>query len=412
MNTMILGKGQYYSLDTYKTKLNNNVLVTGASGSGKTRNLVTPNLLLATGSYIVSDPKGSLYDAYGPYLKSKGYTVKKLDFTDPANSCRYNFFRYIHNSTDIMKIAHMLIYQDHSGNRNLDPFWDESAQLLVQAILSYLKEDKLYADQNLQGIMKVLRTCQISEDTLDYTCPLDIIMDNLEKKNKNSEAVKLYRMVRCSADKTFRSILITIFAKLGAFDTPELRKMMKRDDTDFHSIGSQKTAFFVVVSDTDRSMDPLADLFFSQAMNELCLYADKECGGRLPVPVRFFLDDFATNCRIADFPRMIASIRSREISVMLMIQAESQLEESYDKDAKTIIGNCDTYVYLGCNDVDTAKSITDRCDIPVKKVLYMPLGSCLIFRRGQAPITCELFNLENMLRQKGLMPQDTEGRAI
>jgi type IV secretion system protein VirD4 len=195
---------------------------------------------------------------------------------------------------------------------------------------------------------------------------------------------------------------------LGRFDTPELNEMTATDDLCISSIGKQKTALFVVVSDTDRSLDGLVNVFFTQAMNELCRVADRECEDNcLPVPVRFILDDFATNCKIEEFPRMIASIRSRGISTMLMIQAESQLTESFGGDGKTIIGNCDTYVYLGGNDVDTAKAVAERCDVPVKKVLNMPVQTNWIFRRGQAPINARNFNLDELLKEKKLLEEQT-----
>ena len=223
-----------------------------------------------------------------------------------------------------------------------------------------------------------------------------ILMNEIGRRNSRDFAYKQYLKYRTGAGKTIRSILITANTKLGAFDTVELNRMMGRSEIDFARIGRQKTAIFVVVSDTDRSMDTLANIFFTQAMNELCLYADTECSDqRLPVPVRFILDDFATNCKIVDFPRMISSIRSRGISVMLLLQAEGQLRSSYGNDAPTIISNCDTYVYLGGNDPDTANAIAIRCDLPLRKILYMPVGTNWIFRRGQLPVNGRNFVLED-----------------
>lgn len=399
-NTMILGKNQYYSLDCYKTQLNNNVLVVGTSGAGKTRSIVTPNLLQATGSYVVSDPKGTLYTKYKSRLEKEGYVVKKLDFTEPDNSAHYNFFRYIRNTQDIVKIAHMLIYQKKNGGHS-DPFWDEAAQLLIQAMIAYLREATPQKDHNLSSIQKLVSLCQLEGD-MDYgKTPLDEMIMEHGKKNPESYAVSAYTKFRVAASKTLRSILITINARLGSYDTPELGIMMKNDDIDITSIGQQKNALFVVVSDTDRSLDGLVNIFFSQAMNELCRYADKECeDGCLPIPVRFILDDFATNCKIEEFPRMIASIRSRGMSTMLLIQSEAQLKEGYGADDKTIIGNCDTYVYLGGNDVDTAKSVAERCDVPLRKILNMPVGTNWIFRRGQEPVNGVNFNLEELLSKE------------
>ena len=207
-----------------------------------------------------------------------------------------------------------------------------------------------------------------------------------EKVNERSFAVKQYKKFRIAAGKTLMSILITLNAKLGYYDTAEINEMTSTDDINIAGIGQKKTALFVVVSDTDRSLDGLANIFYGQAMNELCRYADMECENqKLPVPARFILDDFATNVCIHDFPKMISSIRSRGISAMIIIQAESQLNALYKEDANTIICGCDTLVYLGGNDVDTAKSISERCNQPLSKVLNMPINKEWIFRRGEMP---------------------------
>ena len=405
-NTLILGQNQFYSLNCYETQLNNNVLVVGTSGSGKTRSIVTPNLLQATGSYVVSDPKGNLYRKYKAYLKKQGYIVKKLDFTDPEHSAHYNFFHYIHSTQDIVKIAHMLIYQRKEGGHS-DPFWDEAGQLLLQAIIAYLREEWGPGEQNLHRMMEIISLCQAEGDLDNHKTILDRLMEEVGKQNKDSYAFSTYTKFRVAASKTLRSILITVNSRLGAFDTPELNTMTATDDIRIAALGQKKTALFVVVSDTDRSLDGLANIFFTQAMNELCRYADKHCKDNcLPVPVRFILDDVATNCKIDEFPRMSSSIRSRGISTMLMIQAESQLTEQYGYDGKTIIGNCDTYVYLGSNDVDTAKAVAERCDVSVKKVLNMPVGTNWLFRRGQAPVHGRNFVLEPFLSEKNLIKRE------
>ena len=393
-NSMLLAHDRFYSLDTHETQLNNNVLVVGTSGSGKTRSIVIPNLLMATGSYVVSDPKGNLYNKYKQYLETKGYEVKKLDFTDPKHSMHYNFFNYINNTQDILRVAHMLIYRYAPGSRTVDPFWDEASQLLLQAIMAYMIEAYKPNERNLHNILKLAALCRIDEWSSSYDTELDVIFDKYEKEKPDSYAVSMYRKFRIAADKTLKSILISVNARLAPYDTPELNKMMSSDNINITSIGSKKTAVFVVVSDTDRSLDGLVNIFYAQAMNELCRYADKKCKDQcLPVPIRFILDDFATNCTIAEFPRMIASFRSRNISTMLMIQAESQLTQCYGYDAKTIIGNCDTYVYLGGNDVETAHAVAERCDIPMKKILNMPVGTNWIFRRGQEPYNGRNFDL-------------------
>ena len=402
-NEMIIAEGVSYSLNCYETKLNNNVLVVGTSGAGKTRSIVTPNLLQATGSYIVSDPKGNLYEKYGPYLKNQGYEVKKLDFTDPENSAHYNFFKYIRKTQDINKISHMIIYYKGQDGYKPDPFWDEASELLLQALIAYLYEGFRSSEQNLRSVQKLIDACNIDENDSGSATILDKLMEAHEKEYEDSYAVSQYKKFRVAAGKTLKSILISLNARIGQFDTPELRELTKYDTIRISGIGMKPTAVFVVVSDTDRSLDGLANLFFTQAMNELCWQADKRCkGNTLPVPVRFILDDFATNCKIAEFPRMIASIRSRGISTMLMIQSEAQLEEGYNKDARTIIGNCDTYVYLGGNDVDTAEAVARRCDVPLKKILNMPVETNWIFRRGQEPVNSKNYNIEHLLKEKNI----------
>ena len=402
-NEMIIAEGVSYSLNCYETKLNNNVLVVGTSGAGKTRSIVTPNLLQATGSYIVSDPKGNLYEKYGPYLKNQGYEVKKLDFTDPENSAHYNFFKYIRKTQDINKISHMIIYSKGQDGYKPDPFWDEASELLLQALIAYLYEGFRSSEQNLRSVQKLIDACNIDENDSGRETILDKLMEAHEKEYEDSYAVSQYKKFRVAAGKTLKSILISLNARIGQFDTPELRELTKYDTIRISGIGMKPTAVFVVVSDTDRSLDGLANLFFTQAMNELCWQADKRCkGNTLPVPVRFILDDFATNCKIAEFPRMIASIRSRGISTMLMIQSEAQLEEGYNKDARTIIGNCDTYVYLGGNDVDTAEAVARRCDVPLKKILNMPVETNWIFRRGQEPVNSKNYNIEHLLKEKNI----------
>lgn len=400
-NDMILAENHYYSMDCYETQLNNNVLVVGTSGSGKTRSIVSPNILQAYGSYIISDPKGNLYQKYKHYLESEGYVVKKLDFIRPERSAHYNFFRYIHSEKDILKIAHMLVYSSSEQGSKVDPIWDQTAELLLTALIGYLYYHAGTADRNLEGLLKLVVACQIDENNSSQKNSLDHIMEEVGKRNSADFSYRQYQMFRLAAGRTLKSILITVTGKLGKYNYSELNRMLASDDVDLVSIGRRKTALFVVVSDTDRSLDELVNIFYTQAMNELCMFADNRCkNNRLPVDVRFILDDFATNCLIDDFPKMIASIRSRGISTMLMIQAESQLTAAYGDDGKTIIGNCDTYIYLGGNDVETAEQVAKRCNLPLQKILEMPVGTNWIFRRGQKAASATNFKLEPFAKEK------------
>lgn len=403
-STLILGEGNYFSLDCYRTKRNNNVLVVGAAGAGKTRSVVIPNLLQATGSYVISDPKGNLYKMYGAYLKRKGYQVRLLNFDDPEHSIGYNFFKYIRSEKDILKLAHMLIYANESKSTKAyggDPFWDEAGQLLLTSLIAYLWKYRPKEEQTVESILKLLTAGALSEYS-NSKSPLDRIMDEVELKDPKSIAAQYYRRYQVGASKTKMSILITLTSHLGALDVGSVRKLLSKDETRIASIGRRKTALFVQVSDTDRSMDSLANIFFTQAMNELCYEADHNCEGyKLPIDVRFILDDFATNVTISDFPRMISSIRSRGISTMLMIQAESQLQACYGADGDTIISNCDSYLYLGTNDINTAHSVSIRANQPLDKILSIPLETGWLFRRGEKPRKIKNFDLEGHLHEWG-----------
>ncbi|MBR5597147.1 MAG: type IV secretory system conjugative DNA transfer family protein [Lachnospiraceae bacterium] len=399
---VILAQDQYYSTDCKKTLINNNVLVVGTAGCGKTRSIVSPNILQASGSYVISDPKGLLHKKYGRYLSRKGYEIKVVDFVHPEDSDPYNFFKYIHSTKDIVKVSHMLMSCCGEGRNSLaDPFWEEAGEILLSALIAYLWEGRPKKEQNLRCILKLLATCEINESYANEKTILDRLFDEVRKRNPNSFAVSQYDKFRLGAGKTLRSVLIVLGTKLGRYDFKEMQKMTASDKINMASIGCRKTAVFVIISDKDRSMDGYANLFFTQTMDELCRYADDRCeNGELPVPVRFIMDDFATNCVIADFPRMIASIRSRRISTMLMVQTESQLEEYYGKDGRTIIGNSDTYIYMGGNDLETARNVAARCDLPLKKILYMPVGTNWIFRRGQLPVNGVNFDLEAFEQEK------------
>lgn len=411
-NDLILGKDRYYSMNDFETQLNNNVLVVGSSGCGKTRSIVSPNILQASGSYVISDPKGTLYKQYGRYLKEKGYEVQVLDFIHPKRSAKYNFFRYINTERDVIKLANILTYVITDEVTN-DTFWDMATELLLSALIAYVKFRRKPHEHTLESVFKLLMACQIDEYNSQMQTPLDRIMEDEHNRYGSSFIYKQYSKFRVAAGKTLKSILVTVSAKLGKFDFDEINQMLCKDELNLVSLGRRNKAIFVIVSDTDRSMDPLANLFYTQAMNELCQYADERCeNGRLPQPVRFILDDFATNCRIENFENMISNIRSRRISAMIMVQAESQLIAGYKESGKTIIANCDTYVYLGGNDLDTAKEVAVRCDLPYKKILNMPIGSNWIFRRGQTPVNGENFRLEDYKRIRYLAEEEQQAIAV
>lgn len=397
----ILADGEFYDFNNYKSGLNDNVLVVGGSGTGKTRSIVCPNLLQAAGSYIVSDPKGNLYDAYHGYLEAKGYRVERLDFVRPERSTvQYNFFAYIRDQTDLLRIAHMLCGTERSYSS--DRFWDQSAEILMQCVISYLVETCDVRDRNLGRVIQLLRCGTRHDDGLStrMNSGLDDLLSEYEKHARDSMAVRCYQSVRMNPGRTWNCIVSTALSRYAAYDTRQVRRLLQRDTVCLGRAGKAKTAIFVVVSDTDRSMDIIANIFFTQAMQELCRVADAREDSRLRIPVRFVLDDFATNVHIDEFPRMISSIRSRGISTMLMIQAEAQLESGYGEDAGTIISNCDSYVYLGGNDIGTAERVGRRCDLPMLDILNMPVGTCWVFRRGQAAHKSTTFALEPFERAR------------
>ncbi len=407
--SMILPDGKRYSLDDYTTRLNNNVLVVGTTGSAKTRTVITPNLLECVGSYVVTDPKGNLYRQWGDYMKHHGYRVVRLSFIHPESSVHYNPLKYVKTTQQIQQLSNSLVYANEFKTQ--DPYWDNTTLMLINSLISYIKETvpENSSYHNFHTILRMLRMAGRDESR---QTALSHLMDKLSMNNHKSWAVKQFMNVNQAPEKTFNTIVSTSVAKFCSIDTEELEKMMKFDEIDLPSIGQRKTAVFVEVSDSDRSMDMLINMFFSQAMNQLCTYADERCkNSQLPIPVRFFMDDFATNCRIANFENMVSNIRSRKISVMLILQSLSQLEESYGKSAHTIADDCDTLIYMGGNDPETAHQIAIRCNKTTQTILHMPLCSSWIFRRGEKPFMCKNFELDDYLAARGIK-QNKHGRIF
>lgn len=381
---LIIAKNCRYSLNDRATRLNNNVLVIGGSGTGKTQTIVSPNLGQAVGSYIVFDPKGQLYGKYGSYLRERGYRIGLLDFTGRKRSMRYNPLAVVNSPREIMAFTEIIVQEKAAHGSKADPFWDKITKSFLNALVGYLCETDALP-KTLESILKLMRDGE--RENTDSKC--SVLFDRftiLKEDDPESWACTQFNNVNVCPNSTYDCVRATLASKFANLDTPEIRAMTACSDIDFKQIGSRKTAVFVTVSDTDRSMDELANMFITQAMQQLCGYADSFKDGRLPVPVRFILDDFATNCRIAEFPRIISAIRSRSVSAMIMIQSEAQLTKYYDSDDKTVISNCDTYVYLGGNDVATARSVSERSNRPLDKILSMPIGTCWVFRRGEFPV--------------------------
>lgn len=391
-NTVIVGDGVSFSLDDYTTKLNNNIVVCGSPGSGKTTGYVLPNIYQAYGSYIVADPKGAVYKKTANYLKRNGYDVKLLDLKNPINKNNsfYNPFHYINSIQDIRTLSSLLALHEKCER---DMFWDRTAETLYNSLIYYLRfctPERMQTFRNLCVLLEMMHIDDASEES-----ELDLLFKKLEAQKPGSYAATEYKKVRCAPTRTLKSIIVTAESKISTLQNPELDTMTCKDNMNLSMTGDKKTAIFVTISDTDRSNDILANIFFTQAMHQLCNHADMECENqRLKYPVRFFLDDFATNMTISEFPRMISSIRSRNISASVIIQSEGQLDKIYGSDSDTILGSCDTWIYFGGNDLRTAKTFAERTGIPVEEVLYQDLGKVRVLRRGQKPIICEQFNMD------------------
>lgn len=391
----ILAKNVTISNDTWKTGLNNNDLIIGPSGAGKTRNYVKPNVLQGNESLIIADTKGSLYEEVGPTLRNNGYKVLLLNFNSIRNSCGYNPLDYIHydkekekySEQDIIKISECLVPK----NPNLkDPFWDNAARLYLSAIISYIMEclpDEEHTLEYVYNMYSIMNTSMFEQ-----------LFTELEEMNPGSYAVRCYKLIKdnTKADKTDACIKTILAEKLNGLIFDDALEMYKRKDKiSFKKMGQEKTALFLTISDTDRSMDRMVNLFYTQALHELCKSADEDYPDhRLPIPVRFILDDFATNVFIPDFEKIISVIRSREVAVSIILQSISQLSALYgENNAMTIINNCDNWIYLGGQDIGTANIIGIKANRTRNTILNMPLDKVYIFTRGQEGRMVEKYNL-------------------
>ncbi len=378
----ILAEGITRSNDTWKTGLNNNDLIIGPSGSGKTRGYVIPNLLQLEDSAVVADTKGNLARSYGPYLKEKGFRVLEIDFKNMRSDCGYNPLSYIHreesgwySEKDIKKITEILI----PSMTKDDPFWDFAAREYMECLISFTMDWLPEEEHNLMTVNE-LYTMMRNGEFAD-------MMDELSLSHPDCPSARMYDRIRgnIKAEKTHVCILAFIANALSQLTFEQARGLyLNSDGMNFAELGQQRTVLFLDISDTDRSMDPLVSLLYTQALQSLSDYADNECpDNRLPVPVRFILDDFATNCRIPDFDNIISVIRSREISVSIILQSISQLDSIYgEARAQTILNNCDTWLYLGGHDQATIQTISRMFDLPCRAIQNMPLTDAYLFSGG------------------------------
>lgn len=417
-NFRILAKDRFMDNDTWRTGINNNDLVIGPSGAGKTRSYVKPNLMQCNESFIVADTKGSLIQEVGPLLQRHGYRVINVDLTAPERSYGYNpldFIRYDSREKrfldkDIMSTANIISPVESMK----DPFWEKSAQLYIACMIGYVLESLPEEEHTLEYVRRLFAEMGPGSSDAEMT-NFDRLFREREQEDPNSFAVLKYHMFNTAkrAKVTFECIRMFIAEHLDPITGARVEQMYSRPQRiDFRMLGREKTAVFLTISDMDRSMDTLASLFYTQALQSLCESADKDYPDhRLPVPVRLILDDFATNVVIPDFDKAISVIRSREISVSVILQSLSQLNAIYGHDrAMTIVNNCDNCLYLGGQDVDTAKYISYKSNRTVDTVLNLPLGSAYLFTRGDRPREVQKFDIRSHRRYQEL-PEAGGGRA-
>ena len=339
---------------------NKNVLVIGGSGSGKTRFYVKPNLMQMHSSYCVTDPKGTIVLECGKMLEDNGYEIKILNTINFKKSMKYNPFAYIRSEKDILKLVQTIIANTKGeGEKAGEDFWVKAEKLYYTALIGYIFYEAPREEKNFATLLDMIDASEVREDDETYMNPIDRLFEALEKKEPTHFAVKQYKKYKLAAGKTAKSILISCGARLAPFDIQELRDLMKEDELELDTLGDRKTALFVIISDTDDTFNFVVSIMYSQLFNLLCDKADDVYGGRLPVHVRCLLDEFANIGLIPKFEKLIATIRSREISASIILQAQSQLKAIYKDNADTIVGNCDSTLFLGGKEQTTLKELSE-----------------------------------------------------
>ncbi len=377
---------------------NKNILVIGGSGSGKTRFFVKPNLMQMHSSYVVTDPKGTVLVECGKMLQKKGgYKIKSLNLINFKKSMHYNPFKYIKSEQDILKLVNTIIANTKGdGEKSGEDFWVKAERLLYTAYIGFIFYEAPEEEQNFNTLISMIDASEAREDDENFKNPIDILFERLEAKKPEHFAVKQYKKYKLAAGKTAKSILISCGARLAPFDIEELREMMSYDELELDRLGVEKTALFVIIPDTDDTFNFVAAIMYTQMFNILCTIADDEYGGRLPVHVRCILDEFANIGQIPKFDKLIATIRSREISASIILQSQSQLKTMYKDNADTIIGNCDTTLFLGGKEKSTLKEISETLG---KETIDM-------FNTGESRGQSESHSLNYQKTGKELMSQD------
>ena len=342
-----------------KNARNKNVLIVGGSGSGKTRFWLKPNLLQCHSSYVVTDPKGTIVLECGQAMLKNGYKVKILNTINFKKSMHYNPFSYVHSEKDILKLVTTLMTNTKGEGSGGDPFWEKSERLLLTALIAYLHYEAPVEEQNFATLLEMLNTMQVLEDDEEYQNPVDLLFEELAKKKPNSFAGRQYKLYKLAAGKTAKSILISCGARLAPFDIQELRDLTMYDELQLDTLGDKKTALFLIMSDTDSTFNFLISMVYTQLFNLLCDKADDVYGGKLPIHVRCLIDECANIGQIPNLEKLVATIRSREISACLVLQARSQLKAIYKDNADTIVGNMDSQIFLGGSEPTTLKDLSE-----------------------------------------------------
>ena len=342
-----------------KNARNKNMLVVGGSGSGKTRFWLKPNLLQCHSSYVVTDPKGTIVLECGNAMLKNGYKVRILNTINFKKSMHYNPFAYVHSEKDILKLVTTLMTNTKGEGSGGDPFWEKSERLLLTALIAYLHYEAPAEEQNFATLLEMLNTMQVLEDDEEYQNPVDLLFEELAKKKPNSFAGRQYKLYKLAAGKTAKSILISCGARLAPFDIQELRDLTMYDELALDTLGDKKTALFLIMSDTDSTFNFLISMVYTQLFNLLCDKADDVYGGKLPIHVRCLIDECANIGQIPNLEKLVATIRSREISACLVLQARSQLKAIYKDNADTIVGNMDSQIFLGGSEPTTLKDLSE-----------------------------------------------------
>ena len=343
-----------------KLARNKNVLVVGGSGSGKTRFFVKPNLMQMHSSYVVTDPKGTILTECGTMLKRNGYHIRVLNTINFKRSMHYNPFAYIHSEKDILKLVNAIIINTKGeGEKAGEDFWVKAERLYYSALIGYIWYEAPEREQNFTTLLEMIDASEAREDDENFKNPVDELFEELEAKSPEHFSVRQYKKYKLAAGKTAKSILISCGARLAPFDIQELRELMSYDEMDLDTLGDERSALFVIISDTDDTFNFVVAILYTQLFNLLCDKADDVYGGRLPIHVRCLLDEFPNIGQIPRFERLIATIRSREISACIVLQAQSQLKALYKEHAETIVGNCDSMLFLGGKEKTTLKEISE-----------------------------------------------------